>query len=194
MKKIVVVLLLVSMLISMTGCSLAAELIANAGLGFLNSVAPDYEQPDREFHFAEISFVLTEAFSEISRVEDSYAGYISYSVTGLTVFRYAHSSVSWPTATEYAESYKEELSLDASDAGVYEYSAEDVVTDGDVAYFVLSYTSLGNTTSEFISVYVNDYATYVFAFASFDTNLETYRPYLIKWATSVKTVSSPSEI
>ena len=194
MKKIIVVLLLLGMLASMTGCSLAVELLANAGLDFLNQNAPDYDRPDREFRVAEISFVLTDAFSEVANVEDEYASYISYTMTALVLERFEHSGVSKPTATEFAETYRESIASDPDGAGISDYSAEEIVTDGDVAYFVISYTSLGKTTSEFISIYVNDYATYVFVFAAFDTNLETYRPYLIKWATSVKTVDNSSEI
>ena len=194
MKKIIVVLLLACMLVSMTGCSLAVELIANAGLGLLNSAAPDYGQPDLEFSFAEISFVLTDAFSEVVNVDDEYANYMSYAATTLTVERHAHSTGMMRTAAEYAEIYREFLDTSLSESGIYEYSFSESVTDGEVVYFDITLNALGTTSYEFISIYANGDASYVFSFVVDPEKYEAYKPYLIKWATSVKTTSSTSQI
>lgn len=188
MKKVVVALLLVAVLLSMTSCGLAVDLLATIGLSAVNGIAPDYKAAECEFEFADISFTLTEAFGEVDAGE--IATYTSYALTQVMVERIERTGLfGYNSSEELAEEHKEMLSM-----GLYEISFGDIIKDGDVTYFTYTISNGGSSVTTFFSFYVNEYAAYIFSFLASADSYETYEPYFIKWATSVKTISSGSQI
>ena len=124
MKKIVAILLLVAVVFTLSSCGLAIDLVTTAGLSVVNAIAPDYEEPECEFRFAELSITLTEAFADYST---ELAGqFISYAMTQVLITRFENSLMSGAGLEELAEEYQSLLSMN-----FIEVEFSDTVVDGD---------------------------------------------------------------
>ncbi|MBR2930135.1 MAG: hypothetical protein IKC32_02790 [Clostridia bacterium] len=191
MKKIIAVLLLVCCVLSLSSCGLLIDVV----FGAITRVFPDYEEPDAEFHAERVSITLTESFFAYEEYDDHYS-FMSANSTTVTVEKYPFVSSIFEegkSITEYTEQMCLEMERIQEDDDIFKlYDFSEVTTRDGYAYFVCS-TFSGVEMKCLFSMFNGGDAIYAVYFICPFFDYETYEPYFLKWADSVRIDNANSQ-
>ena len=192
MRKLLAILIILSCVIALSGCTVAIWIL-DAGIGAISrKVNPDYEGEAETFYYDELSITLTDRF-EHAGYDAGNPVYLSNNSTAVMLEKhfYMYSDYSeGMSAEEYAAALSEQLLIGTESMPNVTYVSE-VYNSNGLVYIICERDDAG--ARYLVSVHIGEYAVWFCYFGQAKSRYEDYEPYFIGWASSVKINRANSE-
>lgn len=195
MKKIIALLVLVVCLFTLCSCGIAGDIISVTSGVLINKFYRDYEKPLTTVHVGAFSMELPESFYGSSD-GSGMAMYASLNSTIVMVGKDDFMYTAYPageTNEEYARIMRERTLEYVPSDGIEIMTVGDVVSIPGSAYYTIEYRDGLYMYKCLISMHADTDALWSCCFVCTSERFDTYQPYFIEWASSVKLNSVNSE-